>query len=540
MQGDPSVERNDDARRDAAFSFWTIWAASLAIKVWIAATLAPFGDEAFYWQESRALAWSYTDLPPLTAWLIRFGEAVCGHGEFGMRSAFLALGAAIPVLVYRLGARTFGERAGALAGIAWMLLPLGATLGALALPDVPLTFATVLALGALVRALGRDGIGRDRPADWLVLGVALALAWLSHYRAAMLLPAGLAVLAASAFGRPAWRRPGLWLALALGVVGLVPLVVFNARHHWSGATFQLVDRHPWRFQPDALVQPLEQAIVSTPLLYALMLYALWRCWRRRGEAAHWAVFAWTGIVLVGGYFAFGLFADDVRFRVHWPLPGYVPALVALPVVLDLRRRGNRYLFAAALALAAVGSAVALGYLAAAAQPSLAGKLADVKAFPENFVGWREAAARTRVHLDALRAEHGDAALVADNFLLAAELDFRYDGGETVYALDHKLNTKHGRAPQLALWRRDEAALADAPGRAVLLVVEESAGRERDKPAWLASLCRRVAGLTPVERLTMYGGRKVFAWYRGRVPRAGEASCGTEVDRSATQTGSPEP
>lgn len=519
MQGDPSVERNDGARRDAAFAFWTIWAVSLAIKAWIAMTLAPFGDEAFYWQESRALAWSYADLPPLTAWLIRLGEAVFGHGEFGMRSAFLALGAAIPLLVYRLGARTFDARAGALAGIAWMLLPLGATLGVLALPDVPLTFAAVLALGALVRALERDGL-----ADWLVLGGALALAWLSHYRAAMLLPAGLAVFAASAFGRPAWRRPGLWLALALGVAGLAPLVVFNAQHHWSGATFQLVERHPWRFQPDALAQPLEQALVATPLLYALMLYALWACWRRRNDAAHWAVFAWSGAVLVGGYFVFGLFADDVRFRVHWPLPGYVPALVALPVVLELRRRGIRYLFTAALALAAAGSAVALGYLAAAAQPALAGKLADVKAFPEHFVGWREAAARTRVHLDALRAEQADVALVADNFLLAAELDFRFDGSETVYSLDHKLNTKHGRASQLALWRRDEAALRERPGRAVLLVVEESAGRERDKPEWLASLCRRVAALEPVERLTMYGGRKVFAWYRGRVPAPGEGGC----------------
>lgn len=520
MQGEPSVERNGDARRDAVFAFWTIWAASLFVKAWIAHALAPFGDEAFYWQESRALAWSYTDVPPATAWLVRLGELLCGHGEFGMRSVFLVLGAAIPVVVLRLGRHSFGERAGALAGIAWMLLPLGATLGVLALPDVPLTFAAVVALAALVRALEHD-----RARDWLVLGAALALAWLSHYRAAMILAAGCALLVASAQARPAWRRPGLWLALAIGAAGLVPLVVFNAQHGWSGASFQFVERHPWRFQPDALAQPLEQAVVSTPLLYVLMLYALWQCWRRCNEAVHWAVFAWSGVALVGGYALFGLFADDVRFRVHWPLPGYVPALIALPVVLDLSRRGNRYLFTAALALAGAGSVVALGYLAAATQPPLAAKLATVKAFPENFVGWREAATHTRTHLDALRTTQPDALVVADNFLLAAELDFRFDGAETVYALDHKLNTKHGRAPQLALWRRDEAALVQMPGRAVLLVVEESAGRERDKPEWLASLCRRVTALEPVERLTSYGGRKVFAWYRGRVPRQGDVLCG---------------
>ena len=45
-------------------------------RLMLAATLSPFGDEAFYWQESRHLAWGYSDLPPLTAWLIRLGESV--------------------------------------------------------------------------------------------------------------------------------------------------------------------------------------------------------------------------------------------------------------------------------------------------------------------------------------------------------------------------------------------------------------------------------------------------------------------------------
>ena len=58
-----------------------------AVKLWIACTLSPFGDEAFYWQESRHPAWGYSDLPPLTAWLVRLGEDVAGHGAFGMRSA---------------------------------------------------------------------------------------------------------------------------------------------------------------------------------------------------------------------------------------------------------------------------------------------------------------------------------------------------------------------------------------------------------------------------------------------------------------------
>ena len=515
VQDDPSVEPRPRARRDVQFAFWLIWSTSLVVKVAIAVLLAPFGDEAFYWQESRVLAWSYTDLPPATALTIRLGETVFGHHEFGMRSVFLLLGALIPLAIRRLGAETFDARTGALAGMGWMLLPLGATLGVLALPDVPLTFAAVVALLALCRAL-RD----DRLRDWLMLGFALSLAWVTHYRAAMLVLAGLAVFVGSRAGRACWRRPGLWLALALGLAGLVPLVVFNVQHAWRAASFQLVERHPWQFQADALVQPLEQAVVTTPLLYALLLAALWQCWRRRGEAAHWAVFAWSGIVFVVGYFLLGLFADDVRFRVHWPLPGYVPALVALPVVIG----GARRWLVPALALAAFGSVVALGYLALATRPAPAMLLAHVKAFPENFVGWREAGALTREHVAAVRRDAPDALLVADNFLLAAELDYQLDGARPVYVLDHKLNAKHGRAPQLALWARDEAALAATPGRPVLLVVEESAGRDRDKKEWIDGLCGRIAGMQLIERVKLYDGRKQFAWYRGQVPAPGDAAC----------------
>jgi hypothetical protein len=54
--------------------------ALFLVKLMLVARLSPFGDEAFYWQESRHLAWGYSDLPPLTAWLIPLGETVAGHG----------------------------------------------------------------------------------------------------------------------------------------------------------------------------------------------------------------------------------------------------------------------------------------------------------------------------------------------------------------------------------------------------------------------------------------------------------------------------
>jgi 4-amino-4-deoxy-L-arabinose transferase-like glycosyltransferase len=515
MRREPSVAsagakaRPAEMTRQALAAVCVLGLLLQLFKVYIAANLAPFGDEAFYWQESRALAWSYTDVPPATALLIRAGESLFGHSPLGMRSLFLLLGALLPLLVWRMARREYGEQAAAWAATGWMLLPLGGTLGVMAMPDVPLTFAALLMLDGLLRAV------REERAGWYWLGAGLLLAWLSHYRAALLLPGGLGLLLCSAHGRRLWKQPGLWLALAAGGLGLLPLLLFNRAHGWSGLSFQVVERHPWQFHASGLLQPLEQLLVCTPLIYVLLLWALWRSWRERAVSPAAAVLAWAGGSLVLGYFLFGLFGDDLRFRLHWPLPGYVPALLALGGLFAAGHIGWRWL-AAAWALAGLGCACTLVYLWLAASPAQVDLLARYKAFPYNFVGWNEVAARTQ----ALLRERAAAAplLVADNFLLGAELDFQFDGQVPLWSLDHPRNVKHGRAPQLALWGRDERGLrAAGAGREVLLVVERTTGSERERLAWQQALCTRIANLKHIDSLSLFEGRKVFDWYGGQVP-----------------------
>ena len=89
--------------------FIALWVALLASKLALAARLPLFVDEAFYWQEGRHLAWAYSDLPGLTAWLARIGDmlraVVPGDGALALRLPFLAIAAAIPWLVVRMTAR---------------------------------------------------------------------------------------------------------------------------------------------------------------------------------------------------------------------------------------------------------------------------------------------------------------------------------------------------------------------------------------------------------------------------------------------------
>ncbi|HET6806297.1 MAG TPA: glycosyltransferase family 39 protein [Frateuria sp.] len=478
--------------------------------------MSPFGDEAFYWLESRHPAWGYSDLPPLTAWLIWLGERVAGHGLVGMRWPFLLLGSALPWVMVAFGRRAFDARAGWQAGLLCLALPLAGTFGVMAMPDVPLTLAIAVGLYALLRAMDE---GRLR--DWLLLGFALAAAWLTHYRAAMAMFAGLLLLACTPRGRAQWRRGGLWLALAVAALGLVPLIESNWRQHGAGIAFQLVDRNPWRFHADALVQPLEQAIACTPVLYVVLLWVLWTSWRRRCEGAPWDLLAWTSLGFLAPYFLLGLFADDQRFRAHWPLPGYLPLLAALPALCREAGRGWRVVSAAGGLLGGLGTLLGLGYLALAASPRGADVLASGRAFPTHFVGWREGAAQARTLL-----QQRDAVLVADNFMLAAELEFQFGGQRPVYSLDSGLNAKHGRASQLAVWQRDENGLRAAhAGEPMLLVVSEVM-RERERLERLGAICGSVEAPRLVTRLVLFSGRKSLAYYRGRVPdvlREGQAA-----------------
>ena len=55
--------------------FIGVWVLLTLVKLAWPRSLPLFVDEAFYWQEGQHLAWAYSDLPGLTAWLTRLGVA---------------------------------------------------------------------------------------------------------------------------------------------------------------------------------------------------------------------------------------------------------------------------------------------------------------------------------------------------------------------------------------------------------------------------------------------------------------------------------
>ena len=484
--------------------FISLWAVVQLAKLLLAASLPVFVDEAFYAWEGRHLAWAYSDLPGLAAWLARLGLEIGGAHPLALRLPFLVLGAAIPWLAWSLSRRWLGENAGAQAGLLATLMPLSGLLGVLAVPDVPLVFSALLCLEAIARLRDRFDNGA-----LAMLAVALALGALSHYRFVLVIFAGMVAMFADAPGRRLLREPKLWLVLALGALAWWPLLQWNLQHDGAGLRFQFIDRNPWQFHADGLAWVPIQFLLVTPALFVLLLATLRECWRRRNDAGPWRFIGVVGLLGAPLFLLLGFFADDQRVSFHWPLSGWLALVVAAPLVLQQwSRRGN----AAVFVLAGFGLLCALGFLAVASSPAMRLRLADSRAYPADFAGWQAIAAHARQF-------PGDTQWVASDFELAAQLSFAMEGRD-IRVLDSPLNHKHGRAAQLAEWGLDWKPGAISPGP-IMFVLDDSATPMKARLDAYHALCRQFGALPPAGVISVDHGRKRYFTYRiGAARRAG--------------------
>jgi 4-amino-4-deoxy-L-arabinose transferase-like glycosyltransferase len=506
------MEKPESAARRAFLIAWGLLAVA---KLALTLSLQPLGDEAFYWWESRHLALAYSDLPGATAWLVALGTSLGGDSLIGLRWPFLLLGLLLPWQVAWLARQGGDHRAAWLAGSLAVAMPLMAVLGLMALPDVPLAVATLLCLQGAMGLLRRVSVSA-----LLLLGAGLALGALSHYRFAIVIPAlGLGLLLAGALPRLC-RSAGFWAALAVGALAWLPLVLFNLRHAGAGLSFHLVDRHPWQLHEGGLLQPLVQAAVVSPLLYALLLGMLllaWQQWRERGSGPAGFVFGFAALPVLG-FWLLAFVADSERSSFHWVLPAYLVLLGPAAAWLGSHPGFRR----ATLATAFASTALAFTWLAAAALPALDQRLAGGKWFLDNLAGWAEAAQVVQRQARALPPQGW---IVADNFMLAAQLGFALGDQDRVMSLDHPLNAKHGRALQLRLWQRDGQALdALPPGTPLLFAVEQTATKPNAQPAWQRQWCERFGALEPFGALSLYEGRKRFLFYRAETGRLAPSQC----------------
>lgn len=488
------------------------------LKFYLAASLGLFQDEAFYWMESQRLAPSYSDIPPLTAFVIRAGTEAFGTSVLGVRSIFLLAGALVPILLYWLARPIVGRCDAWLAAGCALLLPLVAiAVGPVAVADSLLIPVSLVFFGAFERAT-RTGEIRW----WWLCGIALTLGFLSHYRFTTVALAGIVYLFFSANGRRMLKTPGPWLSAALGGLGLLPVLWFSFAQDHQALQFQFIDRHPWSFNPGGLKFVVDQAVVTTPLLFGFLFAAWIRLGReaRRGDDRRLLLWLFATFS-AGTYFLLSPFMGQQFDIFHWPLSGYLPLLVALP---ELFRSARRWLVNATAGLSITFACAAAGLITLQAHMDLVHRNFPALMFKvnSNFAGWRAMAERAGTWLDRLNGD--ELLLVGDHYVAAAQLSFYT--GRTAYTTEPWKLANDGRASQMRIWELDEVGLVEQRGRDALVVYLASE-RGRYTPdrhqAALDRMCRMFEEVEHLDRLVLWEGIKVFDYYLARNVGGGPAT-----------------
>ena len=319
---------------------------ALGMRLLYAALLQLAPDEAFYWVWSRHLALGYFDHPPMIAYLMWLGTHALGSNEVGVRllAVVMALGAMV-IIVWLAGRVLREPRATAWVAIVWLTSPLLAGMGTIFTPDTPAVFFSVCGLVFAVLVAERvDRVdARSRWWLWVAFGLFAGLALLSKYPA-VLLPAG--VCFAFLFSREGireFKRPWIYLSGILAVLVFSPVILWNATHHWASFLFQLhhgtaADEETPKaltllgraglFGKDLGNYAGGQAIVWTPILFAVSLIVLARCWSRYRRLSQVdRVLLWTGTLPL---VLFGIACvKSHHTEVNWPAFSYFPLSILM-------------------------------------------------------------------------------------------------------------------------------------------------------------------------------------------------------------------
>jgi 4-amino-4-deoxy-L-arabinose transferase-like glycosyltransferase len=330
---DRTIAKPDSLARRQWLAVAALIAAMTVMRVIYACVIDLRTDEAYYWTWSKENVLSFLDHPPMIAWFIRFGTAIFGDTNFGVRFAGIVAMLVTQLLLADIVRRvTHDFRAIVLA----VLMPEAALYYGLLMakvsPDVALIPFAVAMVWALVR-LAESGDGRW----WLAAGVFAGLSLLSKFTVMMLLPAVAAFLLV-----PHWRRR--WLASpyprAAALIALalfLPVLIWNAGHDWASFRFQLVRataNHELSLRTVGDFIGLQFGLVGFVLLPVVLSGLALTAWRgyRRGDAV--AILLSTAVIVPFAYFfwkSLTLRVGDTWPMFMWPI-GFAAAAINIAML----------------------------------------------------------------------------------------------------------------------------------------------------------------------------------------------------------------
>ena len=448
-----STDIKNDPRANIFFLVFCL--ALFALRFYVAGAVGLGDDEAYYWDWSRSLDWSYYDHPGMTAWLIRLATLVFGQTAFAVRFFAVVCNTATAFMVWLLAKQMFGEKTARLATGFYLLTP-GFSLGALLMvPDAPMGFFWLASIYVVAQILFVDGhrladstlakfamsepTQRSRQAKlriWALAGMTLGLGLISKYTIALLAISFVGLFSSHLSWRQFLARRGFWLTVAISATCCFPIIYWNTQRGWPTFWFHLHDRQTGGggANLDRWLQFwVSQIALLTPPVFCLVIAAL-VTGARRLEDARWRFMIFCSVPVLALFYLQALFAE---FKPHWPMPAYVVLFIgAAELMVALHRQGKTrsyrlVLTATLLFLVPLNTVFYAGTLypvvpkvAKFFAPAMRDKW-DPKFDPTNdLYGWEQAAQEVRALQEAEFAKTGRKPFLASSrYQLTAQLAF---------------------------------------------------------------------------------------------------------------------
>ncbi len=508
------------------------------------------GDEAFYWEWARRPAISYYEKGPLVAWIIAVSRAalaetserLVGSEMLAVRLPAIILSVLTGLGMYVLAAETLRRPRLALATVAiTCTVPILAAGAILMTIDTPFACAWAWALVFLHR-----GIRRDRVVTWGIAGVLIAAGILAKYTMALIFPAfGLLLLREPSLRR-LLRRPGPYVALAVGLAGMIPVLVWSAGHQWVNfrhVAGQAGMADALRFDGMGVFAYVAgQAGVLGGIWFVGIVWALVDVSRRPCDAPaeiHDPISArflvYTAAV---PWLVFLAFSPITKIQPNWPVVALISGTVLLVLWLGRRlrlptragRTGARAFIAAGIVIG--GGLVIVMHRSDWLMPLFAYMARGAPAWDltptarydpaSRLRGWAELGRAVGRVIECERAAGREPFILASDYQLAAEIAFYTPGEPTVYSAQSALG---GRMSQYDIWPNPIRDRGDFIGRPCVYVGSLNAALtgQGGRHAALPGL-RRADTITyktrgqPVQVWSIYTC-EAFAGFEDRLPSA---------------------
>ncbi len=273
------------------------------------------------------MALGYHDQAPLIAWAIKLSTSIFGQTEIGVRfPSVLSMAVASGYLLLLAGRYVGAKTAWYTALLSQGILEFNVG-GLLATPDGLQAAAWAGAAYHVARAYDNH-----RWSQWLLGGLWFGLGLLSKYTMVLFLPG--AYLFGLIYGphrkRLASIRP--YAGLALGFILFLPVIVWNAQHHWNSVRHVAYlggANEAFSLHIKYLAEFLgSQAGLVSPLVFLLGLWAWYLAIKPPYRNTHW-IYPYLFYTSFTVFAFFTLLSLHTRVYGNWPAAGYLPAAVLM-------------------------------------------------------------------------------------------------------------------------------------------------------------------------------------------------------------------